>query len=190
MTLNFVFWANAIAFIGILACFYAYVDMGVKDNPKLGYKLYIAGTILLMASAIMLKSIPSFWLNAVWCIISLFGLFDKPLTLPSRYSRIVYFCVPLTCIIGAVAVAVDFKHLGAFMTSTLYLLTYFLFSANAMSKRDYYAWCILGIFFVSPLLLSLSQYSVFGYEVLGVIMSLVVVYKEMRQNSAPTATIE
>lgn len=181
---DFILIANIISTVGIAFCFWAFIDMGVKANPKFGYVLYIIGCIILMITSVMFKNAPTFVLNLIWLIISIYGYKEKDIVIPPYMVTPANLGLPLICFVGFISVLSGYYVMGGYMTMALYCMSYFLYTGKHITKMHYYAWCLLGIVFVGPLMLTLQQYASLAYEVAGVVISVVVIFKEHKMATA------
>lgn len=167
--------ANAIAGIGVIGLVAGHGIIAAGNKGR-GFKFSGAGSLLVAISAIMLNSWPVFVLNAIWLWLSIQGVrnLNKPdqSHTPGSMAALGNLIVPITFVLGVIALAMGFYSIAAWACTCIYLIGYYLLSSNSWSNNRYLLWTLLAYFLLVIHLIETNQFMVLFNESLGALFSL------------------
>lgn len=171
--------ANAINLFGVFGLLVAHYNIS-SDQLKLGYLVSAISAFFITIGSLLLQSYPIVFLNFIWMIISIFGYMNIDKKFVNRFNinkKKIYgvFCLLL---VSALWLLLDNNtvHL-AWITSFLYILSYYLLTAKLISKNTYLCVCLIGFVLVMPHLMFKQSYSVMINESINAVISIVFLIK-------------
>lgn len=173
--LNIEWVANILNAFACLLNIWAHAQIGLGNDDTRGYWLYVfSGSILIIGSC-MLGSWPIVALNAMWVVISIYGLLARPVfrKTPPALIQSVY----LAAAVGVFSLGLGFNDIAAIMTTYIYFIAYALLNSQLYSKKQYLIWCSVGFVLLVAHLIEVNQYSVLASESLAFCVGVIALIK-------------
>jgi hypothetical protein len=144
----------------------------VSKEDKVGFLLSFIGAVFVATGSFILESYPIVVLDSIWAILSIYGFiyYHKNKELSNNLIHIgfssffIFFSMVIVFLVWGVSML-------AWVTTFIYLLSYFLLSSGRINIHYYLFVCIIGFIISIPHLIEVQSYSVFINEFIAASIS-------------------
>jgi hypothetical protein len=171
MDLNFIIIANGINFVGAVFLLIGHFYLFKKENTK-GFFYSAVGSFILCNGSFILNSWPVLFLDFCWVLLSIYGLFNIKRNIKQKLlsDGTLTFIGSFTFIITFVFIFFEKYDEMGWLTSSIYLIAYYLLSINRITLKYYLSAYIVGFFILIPHVLIHFSYSILVSEFIAASM--------------------